>query len=852
MGALQISKQNMSNQVATATDLQTSLKSEAVYKATIVERKANKEAVVNIRGKNTSVVFNGEIPKTDEITVEVLGKRGDIHEVRVITQDQKHKATRAQQDIKSVLQKLGAGPEPSATLKQAAQLLLDKGLPLTKESIQSVNNFLEKETGTIEQKLITIQAVATKGLEMTQAHLRAVHATLYGTSISDVVMNIAKEIDPTFEPKRSEPKQGLSTGNIISTTSNQSSQALEKLVREARTIIINESSIPKAIEKITKLFENNPDIDSKLVKEILRMANQSLQLVGVGKQRLEAAIAILEQEIGKVEPLPLKQNLNDMLKSSLTQLKSDASIQNVIAGLRQNVLNQLGNGTDFAGVLQDPVKLEKIAKERLLSTLNEMGNTTKTNQLEIINQTIKQVQKEPSLDKVLEYVRTQNALLGNSLLEKALTNAVGFQNKGRELAARQELIATLTNLQNEFATKVNQPTEDTYTINDDIFAGFQAQAKNIIVTTVTQKMSQMTIDFKEMKRDISRNLDNVQRLIEQLRNNAQPQAKQILESTIKKLDHAILRSDLMLFTDMSTEKKLMQASSQLAEAKKLLGKGDYSEASKIVKQVNHLIEKVNFTPSDVKVKHFVSEESLRLENQPATKQVLNQVEKMVQPLAEPSARGAFELIRSLGLNHDSELGQTLASRHSENVEQQNLKSALLKLLQSDGEGQTRLTQQADQALQNLTGQQLLSKADPTSLQTMLINLPYLLKDQVENIKIHVNSTNTNQTVDWENCSIFFLLETKKLGEVGIQLTANDRNLSITFKNDKENFKENMEPLTNVTKDNLSEIGYNVGGFIFKKMTIDKVKQPLNQNEQVNPTQPKKTATFTEKGYDFTI
>ncbi len=71
---------------------------------------------------------------------------------------------------------------------------------------------------------------------------------------------------------------------------------------------------------------------------------------------------------------------------------------------------------------------------------------------------------------------------------------------------------------------------------------------------------------------------------------------------------------------MSTEKKLLSASSQLAEAKKLLAKGEIVEANKLVKEVKMNIENIIFKPSDVKVKHFVSDK-LGLENFSSTKQI---------------------------------------------------------------------------------------------------------------------------------------------------------------------------------------------------------------------------------------
>ena len=62
----------------------------------------------------------------------------------------------------------------------------------------------------------------------------------------------------------------------------------------------------------------------------------------------------------------------------------------------------------------------------------------------------------------------------------------------------------------------------------------------------------------------------------------------------------------MLFTDMRTEKQLLQASGQFAQAKKLLSQGNHAEAGKIVREVKNLVDRMNFKPSDQKVVHYVT------------------------------------------------------------------------------------------------------------------------------------------------------------------------------------------------------------------------------------------------------
>ena len=70
---------------------------------------------------------------------------------------------------------------------------------------------------------------------------------------------------------------------------------------------------------------------------------------------------------------------------------------------------------------------------------------------------------------------------------------------------------------------------------------------------------------------------------------------------------------MMLFTDMKTEKQLLQASTQLAEAKKLLSKGNHAEASKIVQEVKNMMDKIIFKPSEQKIIHYVKGENEALQ-----------------------------------------------------------------------------------------------------------------------------------------------------------------------------------------------------------------------------------------------
>ena len=71
----------------------------------------------------------------------------------------------------------------------------------------------------------------------------------------------------------------------------------------------------------------------------------------------------------------------------------------------------------------------------------------------------------------------------------------------------------------------------------------------------------------------------------------------------------------------------------------------------------------------------------------------------------------------------------------------------MKLTQGEGRVNQKLAQQAEQALTNITGQQLLSKSDGNgTLQSMFFNLPLMLGEKPENLQVFINSKNEGEQV----------------------------------------------------------------------------------------------------------
>lgn len=603
-------------------------------------------------------------------------------------------------------------------------------------------------------------------------------------------------------------------------------EAQLKQVVEVRKQVENAPTVKAVEPQVRELARTLPAEQAEKVVRALSQA-KLFETVGRGveaRQPLVQALQSIEQQLE-----PEYMNRAKMIADRLEQ--QTMTLTEAVRQLQADAM--LTKQPNMPQTLQQMAQMLDKQREQLFTAIATIENEQRaTNDVRaLIAQAIKTIQKEPNVKEALQMARAHLAQHMEPLLHDAFARADELAKNGREMAARQTVVQALQQIETMLPTNdASSPADAAY----ESLAALGLQSKDMIVQTVTKRMAEATKQFQQAKRDMMRNLDAIDHLITQYKQAARPQAKQLLETTIKQLDQTILKSDAMLFTDMTMEKKLLQASSQLAEAKKLLDKGQMAEAQKIVKQVKSTLEQMQFKPSDVKVKHFVQAQSLK--QQTPEQVLLTQWNEIVQP--EPSARHMLQTIHRLGFMHEADIANSLVFHGESEQSEETMKGLLMKLAQTGGEG----SKQAEQALTHMTGQQLLNKNDQGSaMQTLFFTIPLLLQKEVKDVKVYVNARNDGKRVDWENCSLYFLLETKKLGDVGVLLSANERTISVTFRNDREDFAERMRPLVETATKRLEEIGYRVGNVQFT--TFAKHEEKSNE--------PKR-ATWTEKGYDFTI
>jgi hypothetical protein len=780
-----------------------------------------KEAVRQTREKvQQSPTVTKAIEKTQELIKSITVESKSIE-----------KLERAIQEAKQY-QQLGrgqAGKEKIVqTLQQIENELPDVSTSKTQPQL--------KETVRQMREQVQQSPTVTKAIEKTQELIKSIPVESKSIEKLERAIQEARQYQQLGREQQGKERivQALRQieNDLPEIWKSRSELSPKELVRQTREQVRQTPTVTKAVEKTQALINSLPHA-AKIV------------------EKLEFALQIAKQyqQLGK------EKEGKEKIIQALQQIESESS-------LMKN--EKVNSKTEKITPQTDDLKQDH-SKEIKTNTSESEKVTPMQNKSEITKQAVDQwmnmVQKQSKMGQALDLLQTEINKYPESIPVKkvmeSMERAAQHVEAKKELAARKEIHETLQQIKPNLPSEAKE-NHEVQSINEEMKSYIEnspllaSAAKDIVVTKVTEKLAKATVDFKEVQKEIVRNLNNVDNMLRT--QHTQPQARQLLESAIAKLDNSILKSEMMILSDMGTEKKLMQASSQLAEAKKMLSSGNSHEAQKIVQNVSKLLEKINWKPSEVKVMHYTNglsdEQSVPHYEKQLTKTISNIANYSDMEYGSP--REMYEKIRSIGLNYERDIGNYFASNKPEHqlkdLESNNLKYLLQKISSEDGTG--KFAQQIEQTLSNITGQQLLSKSDhQANQQSMMFSLPVQLEQQMKNIKVFVNSKKDGQKVDWENCSLYFLIETPKLGEVGILVSSADRKLSLTLKNNSYDFEQVAKPIGEKAIQKIEEIGYQVNGMKFTNLRKESAQQQDRKEEQ---QQTDFAAYFTEKGMNFTI
>lgn len=181
-------------------------------------------------------------------------------------------------------------------------------------------------------------------------------------------------------------------------------------------------------------------------------------------------------------------------------------------------------------------------------------------------------------------------------------------------------------------------------------------------------------------------------------------------------------------------------------------------------------------------------------------------------VATPSSEQNNWLLRmfqALGLNFEHQLSQVSDSHAFPSGT--SLKPLLMQLIATEGLPQG-VRDQANQLLQQLTGQQLLlgaEKVTPT-YHAVTVVVPFYHSDGQQTATVQIQSrkqSNKKHAIDPDHCRLWFDLTLKHLGPILIDVQVVERGVSLTIRNNDTRFEALLEQMKERLKQNFTQTGY---------------------------------------------
>ncbi|EMT45157.1 metal-dependent peptidase, partial [Anoxybacillus flavithermus AK1] len=489
------------------------LKAGEVYEAVVKEQVSEREAIVQLRGVDIRFRFEGDVPPSGRVKVQVTGNSGDVVEGKVVTP-----------------------PSPSSfetletpELRQAATIVAQRQLPLTRETIESLRTFLAEGKGTVEQKLETIHIAASKTLDMTVKQLQAVHEALhgkpFGESLHDIVRAIdehfsftpiAKQQSQTFSELRAQLQQERNFDRVIEIVKQFADdgrhEEIAKAVREAialkerghesfarsrimQAVVaaeVNEkkaadlkmeqsSSANKELQMVRQQIEREPIVakalamakGSDVVRQVLGPALQGAEQLYRSGQPLSAKNRLLEafNAAEKREDVPKLPAQKQMIDEASRIIRTARDVEEAVRQLKETILPRM-EMKDINEAIERVEQMGKQAKEQLIASLRKVGERveqpstveTKAEQLKQVAEVRKQAESASTVKAVESQVREVARTLPVEQAEKvirALEQSKQLETAGRTVEARQQLVQALRTVEEETTADVVRTAKET-------------------------------------------------------------------------------------------------------------------------------------------------------------------------------------------------------------------------------------------------------------------------------------------------------------------------------------------------------------------------------------------------------
>lgn len=189
-----------------------------------------------------------------------------------------------------------------------------------------------------------------------------------------------------------------------------------------------------------------------------------------------------------------------------------------------------------------------------------------------------------------------------------------------------------------------------------------------------------------------------------------------------------------------------------------------------------------------------------------------------------------QLIQTMGLGYEKELVAKGFEESSIDIEQA-LKPLLLQYLQEHPPLEGKET--AEHLLNRITAQQLLSN-DHGIIQQFVAQIPIHFSNSTSDFTIQWNGRRKSDgKIDPNYCRILFYLELGNIGDTLVDMQIQNRIMSISIVNDRQDLRARAESLIKPLKDQLMLLDYHLSSITFKQPTVSNMN-PLEKKTVIQP------------------
>jgi DNA-binding FrmR family transcriptional regulator len=812
----------------------------SVNEATIKQKVSATEAVVEIDGQEIKASFEKGVPMHSSVLVQIIGERDGVVQLRPVIPKQNegeafdgHSVESSNIVADKLLREVGFKSTPE--MREAIRSILKNSkLPITKEMLQNVQQVMQKGEGTLQQKLETLEVMAKKNIDITPKSFEAVSRTLYGPTIDKLIETLGKEI-PEWIPK-SRVKVVNKVNNTavreigMSKTNKQESGkeiSLSQVQRDLADLVFS-------IRSSGKVTRVQIDDLQKVIQRVLHEVGGSLALQKdiynfINRLSKDLGMSISYEAVGRgAEGKAMVQRTMDQIVqlfklpvSEVARVNASLLLQDENTGNQPQILETLAQTYDRLSGIVASARSEIQSTFTSMPTFEAFEARSPHRIVQDLSETLHTVVLSEGLPP--EVVQKIKPLLQS--IERAISQHTSGSNDREtgipsllqgtaSLPEKSHIIDQMTQLQQLFETEGERLSA---------YANIQSADFERVSNYIPEHLHDVASEFKQMKNEVITNIDRMCQFLNGKVPHAASYVQRIIEPTIEMINRLVSKGEFALFSDMEFEHNVLKISGQLQSIKDMLENGKTEEAIHTFQSIRGDLEKLNWQPSYMKVERFFSKKVSEGAMQ-------NPFERYGDAWKSNSltGRGVQEWVRGMGMNYErdalewlkqrsvvnpfSDLGPQLSS--SLNRQPTNIKSMVMEQLNM-GNLTPRAREVLEQTLSNLTGQQLLSKPQPDMpQQSMYIQLPLPWEQGMQSVQMHINARNNSGQMDWENCNLFFYLNTPKFGDMGIGVTVVNRDMSLRIMNDNTNVKDVLAPYIPSLEQQLQGLGYRVNGISF--------------------------------------